>query len=138
MDKDLRHGARAAQQAYSHNRLDRRCGWVREMLDIRLQYLTARQLTAGTCDIERLTLIHRIAFKTVTMQMREAAALREMAATGSPPDLGKDFFTCAESLRRDEMALIALDDRAAKKKRGGAADWTQDEDERDDEHAPTH
>lgn len=116
--KALAGGARGAQRAYSENRLDRRCGWVREMFDIRSRYLVARNVTDDTCDIERLTLIHRIAFKTITIRMREQAALAAMREKDvPPPDLGKDFFTCAESLRRDEMALIALDDRLRSRSR---------------------
>ncbi len=97
------------------------------MLAIKMELLSIRGGEAGI-DVERRLLIERIAFKTVNQRMREAAAMRVATQDALPPELGKDHFTCAESLRRDLMALQVLDDRHAKRLRDRAGDWTQEPD----------
>jgi hypothetical protein len=76
------------------------------------------------------------------MRMRQRYAFKIAGEYGAlPPELGKDFFVCSESLGRDVEKLCRLDDRIAKRKRSNAADWTHEDAPdatEDDEHAPTH
>jgi hypothetical protein len=120
----LRHGARAAQKAYNENRLDHRCGWVQEMVELKREMLEARGGDAAAIEVERRVLIERISFKTVNQRMREAAAMKVALDTGALPALGKDHFTCAESLRRDILALRSLDTQRRAEK---TVDWIETE-----------
>src|SRR5689334_8748058 len=104
----LKHGARAAASAYQRNQLDKRCGWVREFLADRAEMLVARGLTDATVDVDRRSLIDRIAFKRIQVRMHERAAMKEMR-TGKLIELPGNFFKLSETLRRDELALGVLD-----------------------------
>ena len=136
-NSQLIHGARAAALAYQRNALDRRCGWVRQFLAIRAEMLLARGVTDATCDADRRSLIDRIAFKRVQVEMHQRAAMKAATDTSAPVELPANFFKLSETLRRDELALAQLDRHTAQA-RSRAHDWTHDEDGEADGDAAAH
>ena len=128
----LRHGARAAQRAWENNQLDRRCGWVRQLLERKQEMAVSRGAQSwDDLDAERRILIDRIAFMEVAAMMQEACALKAGVITAAGelvPPLGRHYLSFAEALKRHVLALLVLDQRARDRQRAGD-DWIEVADE---------